>query len=135
MLSTLLGKGKKKKIFISFSIEDQKFRDFLAGQSKLEDSPFEFHDLSVKKAWEEEEWQQKCQERLKSCDAVIVLLSNNTWHSAGVRWEVKCALALKMKVLAIHVYNNDRYAIPPEFKGVIVSAWTWDNIDKFLKEI
>lgn len=38
-----------KRIFISFAIEDERLRDFLKGQAKNENSPFEFVDMSVKK--------------------------------------------------------------------------------------
>ncbi len=42
----------KKRIFISFAMEDKTLRDFLVGQAKNEKSPFEFVDMSVKKPWE-----------------------------------------------------------------------------------
>lgn len=38
----------KKRIFISFAIEDANLRDLLVGQVKNENSPFEFVDMSVK---------------------------------------------------------------------------------------
>ena len=38
----------KKKVFISFAVEDKKVRDFLVGQSRNRKTPFEFTDRSVK---------------------------------------------------------------------------------------
>jgi hypothetical protein len=40
-----------KKIFVSFAIEDKKYRDFLVAQAKNERSPFSFVDMSVKEPW------------------------------------------------------------------------------------
>lgn len=37
----------KKRVFISFAIEDKSLRDFLVGQAKNENSPFEFVDIGV----------------------------------------------------------------------------------------
>ena len=38
----------KNRIFISFAIEDARYRTMLVGQAKNEDSPFEFVDMSVR---------------------------------------------------------------------------------------
>lgn len=48
-----------KRVFISFAIEDEKFRTFLVAQAKNENSPFEFTDMSVKEPWDSE-WKKNC---------------------------------------------------------------------------
>ena len=42
----------KKVIFVAFAIEDERQRDFIKGQSLNTDSPFEYIDMSVKKAYD-----------------------------------------------------------------------------------
>jgi len=37
----------KKRVFISFAIEDKNLRNMLVGQARNENSPFEFVDMSV----------------------------------------------------------------------------------------
>lgn len=69
---------EKKRIFISFAIEDEKYRDFLVKQAKLDKSPFTFTDMSVKQPWSEAEWKKRCRTKIKRCDGMIVLLSKNT---------------------------------------------------------
>jgi hypothetical protein len=128
-------KNQKKRIFISFAIEDAKYRDFLVGQAKNENSPFEFIDMSVKQAWEQSEWQNKCRTKIKGCDGMIVLLSNNTWHSSGSRWEIKCANEEKIPVIGMHINKNDVYAIPPELKGKKVITWSWENIKNVITKM
>ena len=53
----------KKRVFISFAIEDKSLRDFLVGQAKNENSPFEFVDMSVKKPWDSA-WKKNCRKRI-----------------------------------------------------------------------
>lgn len=48
---------------------------------------------------------------------MIVVLSKNTWHSGGSRWEIKCAREEKIPVIGMHIKRNDKGAIPLELKG------------------
>ena len=54
---------KLKRVFVSFAIEDEQYRDYLIKQAKKEHSPFSFIDMSVKRAWEESEWKKKVQHK------------------------------------------------------------------------
>ncbi|MCZ8354111.1 MAG: TIR domain-containing protein [Cyclobacteriaceae bacterium] len=127
--------NSKKRIFISFAIEDVKYRDHLVAQAKSEKTPFSFVDMSVKEPWTEKIWQQKCRTKIRSCDGVIVLLSKNTWHSSGARWEIKCAREEGIPVIGMHIKKNKKGAIPPELKGMKVITWTWDNLAKVINKI
>ncbi len=126
---------EKKRIFISFAIEDEKYRDFLVKQAKLDKSPFTFTDMSVKQPWSEAEWKKRCRTKIKRCDGMIVLLSKNTWHSSGARWEIKCAIEQGVPVIGMHVKKNDKGAIPPELKGKKIIEWTWDNLEKTINKM
>lgn len=133
ILNWLFGKERKKRIFISFAIEDVKYRNFLVEQAKKEKSPFEFIDMSVKKAWKQFEWQKKCRTKIKRCDGAIVLLSKNTQHANGVRWEMKLANEEIVKMIGMHIKNNDKGAIPPELNRKRKITWTWSNLEKVIK--
>jgi hypothetical protein len=94
LLDLLLGtddKDTRKRIFISFAIEDKRYRNFLKAQGRNEKSPFDFIDMSVKEPWPQSEWKEKCRTKIRRCHGMIVLLSSHTYHSAGARWEIKCA--------------------------------------------
>ena len=41
----------RKKVFVSFAIEDVDYRDFLVDQARRKYSHFDFIDMSVKKEW------------------------------------------------------------------------------------
>jgi len=124
----------KKKIFVSFAIEDKKYRDFLVSQAKNERTPFSFVDMSAKEPWEQEVWKDKCRAKIKKCDGMIMLLSKNTWHAGGARWEVKCAREEKVPVIGMHIKKGDKGAKPPELNGKKVIDWSWDNLDESINK-
>ena len=126
--------ASKKKIFVSFAIEDQKYRDFLVAQAKNSRTPFSFVDMSVKEPWTQKIWKEKCREKIQKCDGMIVLLSKNTWHSSGSRWEITCAKEEGVPVIGMHVKKDDKGAKPPELNGKKVIEWSWDNLDESIKK-
>lgn len=127
--------SEEKRVFISFSIKDEKYRNHLVKQSKEERSPFSFVDMSVKKPWAEEKWKTECRKRIVSCDAVIVLLSKNTWHSSGTRWEIKCAKEEGIPIYGMHIHKNKKGAIPKGLKGSKIITWTWDNLENIIESV
>ena len=58
-----IGKGSRKKIFVSFAIEDETYRNHLVNQARSEKSPFDFVDMSVKQPWNEDEWKKTVQNK------------------------------------------------------------------------
>lgn len=120
----------KKIVFIAFAIEDERQRDFLKGQSLLTNSPFEYIDMSVKEAYDEE-WKSKVRARIKRSDGVIVLVSKNSITSSGQKWEIQCAKEEGKRILGIWAYTEDR----TDLNGVVTKVWTWDNIKNFMNSL
>lgn len=120
----------KKTIFVAFAMEDLKARDLLKGQSLNTDSPFEYIDMSVKEAYEEE-WKDKVRTRIKRSDGVIALVSKNSLNSSGQKWEIKCAKEEKKKLMGIWVYKDDR----TDIEGVNTKVWTWSNVESFIDSL
>lgn len=51
---------RKKRVFISFDFDNDKIlKEFVIGQAKLPDSPFEVIDQSLKEAAPERSWEEK----------------------------------------------------------------------------
>lgn len=137
-LEFLFGKEepkRKKRIFISFAIEDIQARDNLVAQSKRKKSPFEFVDMSAKKAWKQDEWKRRCRTKIKRCDGFIALISKNTHLAHGARWEMKCALEEKVPTIGMQIYWNNKGAKPKELKNKKVVRWTWDNLASFIDQL
>lgn len=126
-------KRKKQKVFISFAIEDIRYRGFLVSQAKNNRSPFDFRDMSVKQPWPDRIWKRECRKQIRECDAMIVLLSKNTWRSSGARWEIKCGREEGLRMIGMHIKRDDKGAIPPELRGKRIIEWDWARLEKFLK--
>jgi hypothetical protein len=120
----------KKVIFIAFAIEDEKQRDFLKGQALNTKSPFEYVDMSVKKAYDSD-WKEHVRTRIRRSDGVIALVSKNSLSSSGQKWEIACAREEKKSVLGVWAYTDDRTNI----QGLNTKVWTWENIKNFIDSL
>jgi hypothetical protein len=120
----------KKTVFVAFAMEDERQRDFLKGQSLNTASPFEFIDMSVKEAYDED-WKERVRTRIRRSDGVIALVSKNSLTSSGQKWEIACARDEKKKVFGIWAYSDDRTNLP----GTNTVPWTWPGIEKFIDSL
>lgn len=121
----------KKKVFVSFDFDNDKvLKDFLIGQSKLEDSPFEVIDGSLKEAAPEKDWEDKANAKIKAADVVIVMVGPKTHKASGVLKEVKMANAAGKKMFQIIGYKDGDYT-RVEGAGVLY-RWNWENLKKLL---
>lgn len=120
----------KKVVFVAFAIEDERIRDMIKGQSLLTNSPFEYVDMSVKEAYDEE-WKKKVRTRILRSDGVLVIVSKNSLSSSGQKWEIQCAKEEKKKIRGIWAYKDDR----TDLAGVNTMVWTWDNIANWIDSL
>mgnify|MGYP003301490131 CR=1 FL=1 len=124
-----------KRIFISFAIEDENLRDFLVGQSCNDKCPFDFVDMSVKKAWDSE-WKTKCRTKIKGCDGMIAIVTKNSKNASGHLWEVKCAKEESIPCKGIYGYADDKpSSLPEELKNISISEWKWDIIKNWINSL
>lgn len=120
----------KKVVFVAFAIEDERQRDLLKGQSLNTDSPFEYVDMSVKKAYDSD-WKDRVRTRIRRSDGVIALISDDSLTSAGQKWEIACAKEEKKRLLGVWAYKDDRTSVA----GVRTVVWTWDAIAEFIDSL
>lgn len=126
--------AKNFRIFTSFAIEDANLRTMLVGQGRNKKTPFEFVDMSVKEPWDSA-WKTNCRTKIKGCDGVIGIITNNTVKATGQLWELQCAYDEGIPVLLIYG-NDDRPSnLPDPAKGRRINPWTWDNISAFLDKL
>ncbi|MBT7038911.1 MAG: hypothetical protein HN921_03620, partial [Bacteroidetes bacterium] len=109
---------------------DETLKIFLIGQSKLEDSPFEVIDGSMKEAAPEKDWEEKAKAKIKACDIVIVMVGPKTYNASGVIKEVKMANELSKKIVQVIGYKDGNYT-RVEGAGVLYK-WNWENLKKLL---
>ena len=122
----------KKRVFVSFDFDNDKtLKDFIIGQARLPDSPFEVIDHSLKEAAPERDWVAKARAAIARAEVFIVMLGPKTRRAAGVLKEVAIANELRKTRFQIIGYKNGSsdWAVPG---GGRVYRWDWDNLKKLL---
>ncbi len=119
----------KQRVFISFDYDhDEDIKTLLAGQAKLEDSPFDFIDASVKDAMTGD-WKAKVKKRIGNCDQVIVLCGTSTDTASGVSAELKITQELEIPYFLLYGRAGKTCVKPTAALSTdCIYKWTWDNL-------
>ena len=121
----------KKKVFVSFDYDNDKIlKDFIIGQSKLEDSPFDIIDHSLKEAAPERNWEQKADQAIARSDIVIVMVGKHTHKAQGVLKEVNMARNRSKKIVQVIGYKDGDYTPVPNAGKLY--RWSWENLKNLL---
>jgi hypothetical protein len=119
----------KTRVFISFDYDhDEGAKIMLAGQAKLEDSPFDFKDASIKEPLSGD-WKDKVRRRMDNIDVVIVLCGELTHTAVGVAAELEIAQGKKKNYFLLKAYSDKNCTKPTTALSTDkVYKWTWDNL-------
>lgn len=121
----------KTKVFVSFDFDnDRKLKDFIIGQSKLADSPFEIADHSLKEAAPEHNWEQKADRAIGRSDVVIVMVGPHTHRAQGVLKEVRMARNREKRIVQVIGYKDGDYTAVPNAGRLY--RWNWENLKNLL---
>lgn len=122
----------KKKCFVSFDYDnDVRLKDFLIGQSKNDDSPFEIDDTSIKEP--SFDWKDKARARIKRSEIVIIMCGKNTDTASGVSIELEIALEEGREYFLLAGYSDGGNKKPTSAKSSDkIYSWTWDNLKKLI---
>lgn len=123
----------KKRVFISFDYDhDEGAKIMLAGQAKLQDSPFDFKDSSVKEHMTGD-WKEKVRRRMDNIDVVVVLCGENTHTAAGVSAELEIAKEKNKEYFLLAAYSDKTCTKPKSASSTdSVYKWTWDNLKNLI---
>lgn len=121
----------KKRAFISFDFDNDKIlKDFIIGQSKNADSPFEVVDSSLKEAAPQREWEELAERRIQNSDVVVVMVGKDTHRAPGVLKEVAMARKHHVQIVQVIGYRDSSPIRVPD-AGTLYS-WDWENLKKIL---
>jgi hypothetical protein len=119
---------------VGFDFDNDKvLKEFIIGQSKNDDSPFEVTDMSIKEAAPEKDWLEEAERGIKRSDTMVIMLGPKTYKAPGVLKEVKIAKKLEKNRFQVIGYKDGDYEAVPD--GGRVYAWNWDNLKKLLAPI
>lgn len=121
----------KTKVFVSFDFDnDRALKDFIIGQAKLSDSPFEITDHSLKEAAPERSWEQKADMAIARSDVVIVMVGPKTHRAQGVLKEVNMARNRNKRIVQVIGYKDGNYTVVPNAGRLY--RWNWENLKTLL---
>lgn len=121
----------KKRVFVSFDFDNDKaLKDFIIGQSRLADSPFEVIDHSLKEAAPERNWEAKARSAIARAEIVVVMVGPKTHRAAGVLKELQMARDLGKQIVQIIGYKDGNYTAVPNAGRLY--KWNWENLKKLL---
>jgi hypothetical protein len=119
--------AKNKRVFVSFDFDNDKvLKDFIIGQSKLDDSPFEVVDCSLKEAAPMKTWEDKARVAIKSAELMIVMVGPSTHKAPGVLKEVRIAGEEGVRIAQIIGYRDGDYTAVANAGRLY--AWNWENL-------
>lgn len=123
----------KCKLFISFDYDhDRTLKEFLVGQAKHADSPFEIADWSVKEA-QATDWQLHAEMRIKRSDVVAVICGEHTDSAAGVSAEIRIAEKVGKPFFLLKGYREKTCKRPKAAATETMYNWTWENLKILVK--
>ena len=121
----------KKHVFISFDFDnDRVLKDFIIGQARLADSPFDVVDTSLKEAAPMKTWEDKARAAIKRSDIVVVMVGPKTHVAPGVLKEVAMAREEQIQIVQVIGYKDGNYTAVPNAGRLY--AWDWPNLKKLL---
>jgi hypothetical protein len=121
-----------KRLFVSFDYDhDADLKMLLVGQSKLQDSPFNIVDASVKEHLIGD-WKQKVRGRIERADVVCVLCSTTTHTAKGVEVELAIAKELKTPYFLLQGYKDKVCKKPANATADAMYNWTWPNLKSLI---
>ena len=122
----------KTPVFISFDFDnDETLRDFIIGQARNPDSPFEVVDHSLKESVPEKDWLDKARRAISRSDVFIVMLGPKTRFASGVLKEVRIANELGKRSFQIIGYRDgtEDWAVPNAGRTY---RWDWENLKRLI---
>lgn len=123
------------RVFTSFAIEDANLRTLLVGQARNDRIDFDLVDYSVKQPWSSA-WKTECRARIRSCRAMIGIITRNTPQADGALWELRCGLEEGLPLLAMYSSASDAHVrLPPPLHSLGIHAWSHSTIAGFLRRV
>lgn len=124
---------KKERVFVSFDYDhDKDLKVLLIGQSKLQDSPFEISDWSIKQTVFGD-WKKEAEKKIKQANIVVVICGKHTNTATGVGVEVKIAQDSNIPYFLIAGRKDGGNRKPTTAKNTDkLYTWSWPILKKLI---
>lgn len=123
----------RQKVFVSYDFDnDSAIKMLLVSQAKLEDTPFDIWDSSVKEHMDGD-WIAKVKTKIRNVDIVCILCGERTHSAKGVATELQIAKDLGKPYFLLKGYS-ERSCTKPTTATTADSMydWTWPNLKNLI---
>ena len=110
---------------------DKALKEFIIGQARNPDSPFEIIDFSLKEAAPMATWEEKAKAAIRRAELVLVIVGHSTHKAPGVLKEVRMAREEGKKIVQMIGYREGSYTAVPAAGELY--RWNWENLKKLLQ--
>jgi hypothetical protein len=127
---------ERRNVFISFAYEDIDEVNLLRGQSKNELSEIAFNDWSVPEAYNSESAsyiKMQITDRINRSSVTVIYLSEDTFRSQWVEWEVRRSKELGKNVIATHKGDLPPAKLPKFINEFNIKIVPWSGLSVELK--
>jgi len=125
----------KKRVFISFHMENEAQIKLLRHQAKSDKFNLEFTDYSVKEPFNGN-WKTKCEERIRQSSVVVCMIGSETYKRPAVLWELNKAYEMGKPVIGVRIHKdkNDPIPGPLQRHNAKIVNWNLEEIQNALDE-
>lgn len=122
--------SNRSNVFISFNTDDIDEVNLLRGQAKNEKSDLEFNDHSVKKPYDSDDAnyiKQKIRQKIRRVSILLVYVTDNTYKSSWVNWEIHEAIKLGKGIMAMHKGDTPPIRLPDALTENDITPVKWNH--------
>lgn len=120
----------RKKVFLSFRGEDLDLVNLFRGQAKNQYSDLDFIDFSLRVPFNSknaEYIKRGIRERIKQSSVTVVLITETSYKSRWINWEIRESLLLGKGVVAVKLKDRAYTKIPNALKEHGIKPVEWDH--------
>jgi hypothetical protein len=125
----------KKRVFISFHMDNESQIKLLRHQAKSDKFNLEFTDYSVKEPFNGN-WKRKCEERIRQSSVVVCMIGHETYRRPAVLWELNKAYEMGKPVVGVRIHKDEKDPVPGPLrrnKAKIIN-WSLEEIQNALEK-
>lgn len=123
----------KKRVFISFHMDNLHAKTLLCAQAKSDKFDLEFLNYAIDEPFDEK-WKTNCKEKIKKTSVTICLIGEKTSTREAVNWELNTSYELGNKVFGIRINRDKNHTVPKPLKDNNAKILKW-NISDIVDEL
>lgn len=127
----------KRRVFISFHMDDLNYKKIIEHQAKSDKFQLEFANYSLQQPFDNS-WKTQCAERINQCSVTMCLIGRETAYREAVIWELNKSYELGKAVFGVTIFNDDPtlpIPIPLLLQNAPIARWNMQEIQYVLNNI